>query len=800
MDDEALRQYLLDYRLTRDPGHIAALFEASAAQLWQLAMHLARDPADADDLLQSTYLAVIESVERYDAQRPAIGWMVGILTNQARSQKRRAGRWTDPDRLLEDLPSTPAETAQTEEERSLVNDAIASLPEIYRQVLELVVEKGIGPGEIAARLSRTPGTVRVQMHRAISLLRRGLPAGLALPVALMSVQSAGLESVRRSIHQAALKSSAGLGTGIALSKIAATVLGLAALGASTWAIAQSDSTLEPSLAAAPRAGLAVPGPGTTARADATEMSTPQDMHDRALPESQIDDVSEAAVPQVPAVQTMIPFEAIIRPGDGFDLETQSVVPPNRADFAFPKRLGRLKAANSTRLAEIPSRDPGFEWPSGSNDAYLRSVVAFDPERLEWDDELRSSSKHPTEAVFLVECANGYAVAALVNTRWNPERREDEALLRGIYNPVDALFSTRPPTVATTREIQIDLRAFEYDPFGMELDARRRDQLAQLDERARVVESKTHRLQGRVRAVLNRTHARTISDIGAYAAATFSFQFDTRDDVAQARNDWSIQLTGSDRLDIRMVTDDRSFAWRIPSGRVDQLPVPDQMGPGAEGFERLRRKDLFLIHTLDSETDRWDLLRVLELKRGKWLVFEWLPLEDPSWIDRYRAAIAHSGKRIQSNRILVQMRTGAGGGNPVRVFLDESVNAYLDETSTEMLELFTGPIDMKMPSRAYVEGGDVPPGKVFEIDLIEWRATTHGDSNGRGGLRIEVAGEEIVKVDETPGPDSGRWMGRLALGPGDTAHAFVELRNSSECEVVFHGNWHDTPLEGLGTGR
>ena len=78
MDDKALRQQLVKYRATRDPARMAALFEITAPQLWQLAMHLSRDPADADDLLQSTFLAVIESVERYDEGQPAMGWMMGI--------------------------------------------------------------------------------------------------------------------------------------------------------------------------------------------------------------------------------------------------------------------------------------------------------------------------------------------------------------------------------------------------------------------------------------------------------------------------------------------------------------------------------------------------------------------------------------------------------------------------------------------------------------------------------------------------------------------------------------------------
>ncbi|MFT5049283.1 MAG: hypothetical protein ACI8QZ_000675 [Chlamydiales bacterium] len=102
-------------------------------------------------------------------------------------------------------------------------------------------------------------------------------------------------------------------------------------------------------------------------------------------------------------------------------------------------------------------------------------------------------------------------------------------------------------------------------------------------------------------------------------------------------------------------------------------------------------------------------------------------------------------QILGNRIFVQMRTGASADNPLRLYLDGTDSAQLPGGVPMMLELFAGPIDPDSEPRAYVEGGEVPEDKVFEITRIEWQATTHGDSSGSGGMRIEVAGEQVASI-------------------------------------------------------
>src|SRR5688572_29115247 len=142
-------------------------------------MHLARDPVEAEDVLQATFLAAIEAADSFDEQRRLLPWLVGILARQAGLSRRRARRVVEPDRLIERAEADPFETASAREFSEELVVALQSLPEKYREVIWLHLADGKRPVDIARDLDRAPGTVRMQMHRGLDLLRRALPAGFA---------------------------------------------------------------------------------------------------------------------------------------------------------------------------------------------------------------------------------------------------------------------------------------------------------------------------------------------------------------------------------------------------------------------------------------------------------------------------------------------------------------------------------------------------------------------------------------------------------------------------------------------
>ena len=68
--------HLARYRATGRPADLAGLFDATAAELFRVALHLSPDAATAEDVLQATFLAVLERASAWDPSRPALPWLL----------------------------------------------------------------------------------------------------------------------------------------------------------------------------------------------------------------------------------------------------------------------------------------------------------------------------------------------------------------------------------------------------------------------------------------------------------------------------------------------------------------------------------------------------------------------------------------------------------------------------------------------------------------------------------------------------------------------------------------------------
>ena len=64
---------------------------APRPRLLRMALHLGRDPGDAEDLVQATFLTAIEKAATYDASRPLLPWLTGILIRHAQMDSNLSG-------------------------------------------------------------------------------------------------------------------------------------------------------------------------------------------------------------------------------------------------------------------------------------------------------------------------------------------------------------------------------------------------------------------------------------------------------------------------------------------------------------------------------------------------------------------------------------------------------------------------------------------------------------------------------------------------------------------------------------
>jgi len=270
----------LRYRDRGEAGALAAVFDRTAPELLRLALHLCRNVADAEDLLQATFLAAIASARDFDPTRRVMPWLTGILVHRARAEHRREVRAMPPV-VPGSEPVTPAilshdgdpvHLAATRELSAHALAALERLREPFRQPVVLRFVHGMEPAEIAVVLRRSPGTVRGQIHRGLEQLRRMLPAGLATGLlATMVATGRGLAAVRAAVlvegaHAAAAAAAtapllAATATGVAMSKkilLAIASIGLSfVVGALCWPSATASPTdahahASPAVAAAAR--------------------------------------------------------------------------------------------------------------------------------------------------------------------------------------------------------------------------------------------------------------------------------------------------------------------------------------------------------------------------------------------------------------------------------------------------------------------------------------------------------------------------------------------------------------------
>ena len=124
------------YRTTRSPRDLGAVFDHSAAELLRLATHLVGHRADAEDIVQTTFLDVMRFTGRHERGTPVHPWLLGILANHARMSRRRARRRLKPERVRQpEAAVDPLDAASVEEIHRDLRQRVDKLPDRYRAVL-----------------------------------------------------------------------------------------------------------------------------------------------------------------------------------------------------------------------------------------------------------------------------------------------------------------------------------------------------------------------------------------------------------------------------------------------------------------------------------------------------------------------------------------------------------------------------------------------------------------------------------------------------------------------------------------
>lgn len=162
-------------------GHATAFAEIVRRHkqpLYRLIVAQVRDPDEALDLVQETFVSAHRALSRFDVERSLAAWLSRIAINKCRdwARRRRVRRFWSMLLPIEAGADTAEEAvgsdvqAADREELRIVGDAIAALPASLREPLLLQAVEGLSQAEVAEALGISAKAVELRVRRARATL------------------------------------------------------------------------------------------------------------------------------------------------------------------------------------------------------------------------------------------------------------------------------------------------------------------------------------------------------------------------------------------------------------------------------------------------------------------------------------------------------------------------------------------------------------------------------------------------------------------------------------------------------
>ena len=154
--------------------------------VYLMALSFMKNETDAEDIAQEAFLKAFRNLSTFRAESKFSTWLISITLNEARSRLRRQtivrmesldvpdyGGGVSP-ALLRDWREIPSEAVERQEIRQMLQEAVISLPTIYRQVFQLREVEELNVKEAAEALGISVPSVKVRLHRARLMLQKQL--------------------------------------------------------------------------------------------------------------------------------------------------------------------------------------------------------------------------------------------------------------------------------------------------------------------------------------------------------------------------------------------------------------------------------------------------------------------------------------------------------------------------------------------------------------------------------------------------------------------------------------------------
>jgi RNA polymerase sigma-70 factor (ECF subfamily) len=158
-----------------DPEAFGALVTRYHDACWRFAYHMLGERADAEDVLQETFLRAYLALGRYDERDQFRGWLFRILANQCRNaltaRGRRSRRFVHDDLALEGAPAPLAALPLDGTDDAALRRALAQLDPLQREALLLKFGEGLEYTEMMALTGAGESALKMRVKRGLDRLR-----------------------------------------------------------------------------------------------------------------------------------------------------------------------------------------------------------------------------------------------------------------------------------------------------------------------------------------------------------------------------------------------------------------------------------------------------------------------------------------------------------------------------------------------------------------------------------------------------------------------------------------------------
>lgn len=167
--------------LRGDVPSFGILVERHWRMVFALALSRMRNPAEAEDIAQESFLKAYAQLHTLKDPARFIGWLSRITLQQCTNAVRKnlrhrvaMDREAAEPMDLEAVAGYSSNPGLTEAQVRFVRETTGNLPSKLRDLIIMRFTTGLSAVQIAEQLGRRPGTVRVWLHRAYKILRRDL--------------------------------------------------------------------------------------------------------------------------------------------------------------------------------------------------------------------------------------------------------------------------------------------------------------------------------------------------------------------------------------------------------------------------------------------------------------------------------------------------------------------------------------------------------------------------------------------------------------------------------------------------